>query len=1260
MQRRLGRVGTKRVQAMLVAIALALPLVAASGQMALAAGCLGRSPTIFGTPNNDTLQGTPGDDVIAGGDGDDVINGLGGNDRLCGGAGDDLIDSGEGLDRLDGGPGRDTVTFATATDGVFAHLGADGPARSSFDEFEGIENLTGSPFNDRLAGGPARNVIDGGGGDDRLLWYPSDTYNDQWIGGDGTDVADYSRAPGPVTASLEAGTATVAGASTGTDALASIEDISGSAFTDDLTGDNFRNVISSFIREAVAGDDDVIFGGEGNDQLSGTAGAVRLEGGGGQDSLIAYGYDAMELDGGEDDDFVGFANKKLHTFGVTTTIEGGAGNDLMYGTNNHDNMFGGPGNDTMIGEYGNDVLDGGADSDAGNGNTGNDVCIDVESPASCAQGDTADDGTVGTDGPPAFSDVWISMTPEPGSKRGGEYRVVVGNIGPDTAEVGAMLYFGGRVTEVSSVYGGCLGPSPGDVFRTDVQCSFTLGPGQDRTLSIKVNESRIARPIHTAVAYNLLFDPTMLYLAPAIDDTWDNNTATIGAQNLQLTGLEITQGIQSLRNDVVLVSERATLVRAYVESLGGRFELAEAKLKGRILGGANLGEVTARNPIDVREDPQRKLVTQSFLFELPQSWVASTHGGAYTLEVSFEGVGRKYTCSDELEDCRADVTVVSDQPTPRIVFVGIDYAVNNRVKVSNIQTATTAFKQLRDVVPISTVDLVYFKPAGPPVQGAPDDIIDFDELWLYLESMRILRGCMGLVPDCIYAGIMVDTSIDGVAGLGMGGSFVAYAGGHPHWTVGHEFTHVMGRSHTDCPEMLPQPFENYPYPDGILSDPLEGPDAYYGTSVYNGAAIPTIYQPSETHDLMSYCDPVWTSDYTWSALLSGILAEFRAPVPRRSLAPVADALVLQGRVSADGTGSFEQGLRGTAELSAQGQGDASIRFVGAGGAELSSHVLQLQTNETGESLFVAALDPPAGTAAVELVIAGSVEDRIEVSAAAPTVAIDTFDVGTEAVGISWTASDADGDELTYALDYSTDGGASWAPVGLGLTAKTASVALADLAASDTAMLRVSASDGFLSSSAQTSAFVVGEHAPQLSVINDPSFRAYLPGQELFAEVAAFDTEDGLLAGSSIEWSSDRDGVLATGAVLSVDTGSLSVGEHLVTVTAIDAAGRSDSIELPVTVFGSSAELPACRGQVATLVGTSASDTIRGGRSPEVIFGGGGGDSIFGGKGADTLCGGGGRDRLDGGPGKDSFDGGPGSDACIGPRKENRISCEARS
>jgi hypothetical protein len=105
-------------------------------------------------------------------------------------------------------------------------------------------------------------------------------------------------------------------------------------------------------------------------------------------------------------------------------------------------------------------------------------------------------------------------------------------------------------------------------------------------------------------------------------------------------------------------------------------------------------------------------------------------------------------------------------------------------------------------------------------------------------------------------------------------------------------------------------------------------------------------------------------------------------------------------------------------------------------------------------------------------------------------------------------------------------------------------------------------------------------------------------------------------------------------------------------------------------------VPSCRGQAATIVGTSGADTLTGTVGPDVIVGLGGKDTIrglggqdriCGGAGADKIVGGGGPDRLSGnrgadrisgGPGGDNLNGGPGRDRCNGGPGADRLrACE---
>jgi hypothetical protein len=79
----------------------------------------------------------------------------------------------------------------------------------------------------------------------------------------------------------------------------------------------------------------------------------------------------------------------------------------------------------------------------------------------------------------------------------------------------------------------------------------------------------------------------------------------------------------------------------------------------------------------------------------------------------------------------------------------------------------------------------------------------------------------------------------------------------------------------------------------------------------------------------------------------------------------------------------------------------------------------------------------------------------------------------------------------------------------------------------------------------------------------------------------------------------------------------------------------------------------CGGRIATLVGTSGRDVLRGSRGPDVIATGTGRDVLRAGSGADRICTGSGRDVIRGGRGRDFLRGGAGADRLYGGAGRDR-------
>ena len=158
---------------------------------------------LIGSAYRDLLAGSEENDILYGEGGNDQLGGFDGNDKLYGGDGNDLLEGGAGNDRLDGGAGTDTASLYNYSSGVVADL-AKGTATGSYtgtDTLIGIENLTGTPYADRLAGDGRANVLDGAfnadvltgrGGADRFdynqAYYSPPTSPDR--------ITDFSRSQG--------------------------------------------------------------------------------------------------------------------------------------------------------------------------------------------------------------------------------------------------------------------------------------------------------------------------------------------------------------------------------------------------------------------------------------------------------------------------------------------------------------------------------------------------------------------------------------------------------------------------------------------------------------------------------------------------------------------------------------------------------------------------------------------------------------------------------------------------------------------------------------------------------------------------------------------------------------------------------------------------------------------------------------------------------------------------------------------------------
>jgi Ca2+-binding RTX toxin-like protein len=273
---------------------------------------------------------------------------------LNGGLGNDLLIDGTGAsaDIYVGGAGVDTVSYAMSAAGVSLSLGDGGTAGDATgDRYTGVEQVTGSAFDDIIKGDAAENTLHGSLGNDTL---DGGAGADVLDGSDGADTASYAGATTAVTVNLMDAALNV-GLDAQGDTYISIENITGSAYADTLMGNTASNVLS---------------GGDGNDIILGLGGGDTFDGGRGIDT-VSYvwaktGVQAILLPASQGsnsgsaagDTYTNIENLTGSDFADTligdtsavgNTLNGGLANDLLIdGTGSSADIYiGGAGVDTL-------------------------------------------------------------------------------------------------------------------------------------------------------------------------------------------------------------------------------------------------------------------------------------------------------------------------------------------------------------------------------------------------------------------------------------------------------------------------------------------------------------------------------------------------------------------------------------------------------------------------------------------------------------------------------------------------------------------------------------------------------------------------------------------------------------------------------------------------------------------------------------------------------------------------------------------------
>jgi hypothetical protein len=319
---------------------------------------------------------------------------------------------------------------------------------------------------------------------------------------------------------------------------------------------------------------------------------------------------------------------------------------------------------------------------------------------------------------------------------------------------------------------------------------------------------------------------------------------------------------------------------------------------------------------------------------------------------------------------------------------------------------------------------------------------------------------------------------------------------------------------------------------------------------------------------MGYCKPwEWVSHFVYWKLL----AKFTPLVQRYEAEE--ECLVATGTVGPGEVASFEPFYTKTAASTAchgSGEGPYTLELLDAGGSLLFARSFAKVFWDTDGDFWpfheVVPLLP--GTAQVRLLHSGTLLASVYASVNAPEVSV-IYPNGGEVLDgvqkVTWTASDADGDALSFDLLYSADGGTTWGALAVDLETNSYHWDTTVSPGGSKSLVKVIALDGVHEGEDRSDGtFAVESKTPEATIFAPADRSTYFLGEPVSLEGYGYDAEDGPLSDETLAWSSDTAGFLGAGRRLVRE--DLPAGLHAITIDATDSHNNHGQATVTITVL----------------------------------------------------------------------------------------------
>ena len=500
---------------------------------------------------------------------------------------------------------------------------------------------------------------------------------------------------------------------------------------------------------------------------------------------------------------------------------------------------------------------------------------------------------------------------------------------------------------------------------------------------------------------------------------------------------EVTQGVQQPDNSVLLVANRPTYVRWTLTS-STAYTNVSALLYGTRNGVALAGSPLSalNNPRTLKPTANRATLNDTFNFRLPDSW-ASGDIQLSARAANAAGYDVKTSAADFHFNNSAGLAA-------KVVPIEYHCSNSSAVVLPGPAPYTYLTPYTFQTYPIPAIGLSSHAAipfTGPCYNNLPDPAgADWSAI---LDSVTTVWETEGS-PDIYYYGLLKVYCGGGcIAGMGWIGwpvatGFDGFGTSHSgaSETHAHEVGHNHGRRHSaGCGASGADASFPYVYADGKAR---LGNDAHpnYGFNIDTQA----IYPHASNYDYMSYCDPTWTSDYTYKKIW-----EFANSALRLSnLLPVAASRswVISGQIDPQtDRASFDPAYVIDLPARAPKPGDYVLELLDKSDRVVAAYPFEPlrapieDPERAGESMSFRLRTPYRDQVVTLRIKHGAVIiGTLRASASPPRLVAVTR---STSVGFNnsvyWSGKDADGNALSYLVRASMDQGKTWQTIGVNLT-----------------------------------------------------------------------------------------------------------------------------------------------------------------------------------------------------------------------------------